>query len=425
MNHALLQKVIIDQHQVIRDSVIVKRLYSFEKNANYVLTGIRRAGKSTLLYGLVQDLIANGVAWNQIIYINFEDERLSEFTLNDFNDILAVQSEMSDSKGYYFFDEIQNIKGWEKFARRMADSKERVYITGSNAKMLNKEIETTLGGRFLEKYVTPYSFEEYLIAQQISYQSEDLIGTKTRGRIEAALNHYLEEGGLPESLIYFSKREYLSTVLQKIVLGDIVSRNNLKNDYALKILLKKIAETVCNEMSYSKLHGTLKGIGISVGKDTVIDYISYSKDAYLLFAIQNWFSAFCERESTPKYYFVDNGLLSLFLFEKSSILLENLVAMELRRRYGDQVFFMKSSATGIDVDFYLPEKSAAIQACVDMNETSYEREVKNLLMLKKKIPQVKELFIVTMENKRTLEIDGTSIRVVPAIDFLLATELCP
>ena len=140
MNHALLKSVIYDQHEFIRNFQIVPRDYEFEENGNYVLVGLRRAGKSTLLYKIVLDLVASGVDWEQIIYINFEDERLSEFTVADFNDILSVQSEMSDKKGYFFLDEVQNIDGWEKFARRMADAKEHIYITGSNAKMLSREI---------------------------------------------------------------------------------------------------------------------------------------------------------------------------------------------------------------------------------------------------------------------------------------------
>ena len=123
MNHDLLKTVIYDQHEIIKNLQIVPREYEFDLKANYVVIGLRRAGKSTLLYKIVQDLIAKGTDWNQIIYINFEDERLSEFTVNDFNDILSVQAEMSDKKGWFFLDEIQNIDGWEKFARRLADSK--------------------------------------------------------------------------------------------------------------------------------------------------------------------------------------------------------------------------------------------------------------------------------------------------------------
>ena len=114
MNHALLKSVIYDQHEFIRDFQIVPRNYEFEENGNYVLVGLRRAGKSTLLYKIVLDLVASGVDWEQIIYINFEDERLSEFTVADFNDLLSVQSEMSDKKGYFFLDEVQNIDGWAR-----------------------------------------------------------------------------------------------------------------------------------------------------------------------------------------------------------------------------------------------------------------------------------------------------------------------
>ena len=150
MNHDLLKNIIYDQHELIQNADIVARpSYSFEPNANYVLVGLRRAGKSTLLFKIVQDLVAKGVTWEQIIYINFEDERLSEFQKEDFNDILSVQSELSAERGYFFFDEIQIVPGWEKFCRRMADAKEHVYVTGSNASMLSREISTTLGGRYL------------------------------------------------------------------------------------------------------------------------------------------------------------------------------------------------------------------------------------------------------------------------------------
>ena len=213
MNHTLLKSVIYDQHEFIRNFQIVPRNYEFEENGNYVLVGLRRAGKSTLLYKIVLDLVASGVDWDQIIYINFEDERLSEFTVADFNDILSVQSELSDKKGYFFLDEVQNIDGWEKFARRMADSKEHIYITGSNARMLSREIETTLGGRFFAKHITPYTFGEYLTACEIPHNEPAMLGTKTNGKIRAACAQYLQYGGLPESLLYKAKREYISGVL--------------------------------------------------------------------------------------------------------------------------------------------------------------------------------------------------------------------
>ena len=418
MNHGIIKDVIRDQHQSIRESVIVPRPYSFDRNANYVVVGLRRAGKSMLLYKLVQDLVAEGVSWERIIYINFEDERLSEMTFLDLNDVLAVQCEMSGEKGFFFFDEIQNIDGWEKFARRLADGKERVYITGSNAKMLSSEIETTLGGRFLEKHVMPFSFPEYLVARNIQHDSVALETTKLRGVIAGACDTYLHEGGFPESLLYQTKREYLNMVLQKIILGDIATRKQIRNPLALRLLIKKTAETVRNEVSYSKLYGAVKGTGISISKDTVIEYIGYALEAYLLFKIPNYYAPFSERESTPKYYFMDNGLLNLYLSEKNSALLENLVAIELYRNYSGEMYFARSSSTGIDVDFLLPELHIAIQACVSLNDSSAEREISNLIRLYKSSSEFTKLIIVTLEETGSIDRDGCSIRVISLVDFL-------
>ena len=153
MNHEIIKKVVFDQHEVIKNFEIIEREVRFEDKLNYVLVGLRRAGKSTMLYQVVRDLIAKGAEWNQIIYINFEDERLSEFTLDDFNDILLVKNMLTDKKAYFFFDEIQNIEGWEKFARRLSDEKAYVRITGSNARMLSHEIGSTLGGRYMKEHI--------------------------------------------------------------------------------------------------------------------------------------------------------------------------------------------------------------------------------------------------------------------------------
>ena len=141
MNHELLKRIIYDQHQVIKDAIIVDRNIELEKDVNYVLVGLRRSGKTTLLYKRVQDLIDEGVEWNQIIYINFDDERLVDFKLDDFDDILLTAEEMSNKNKYFYLDEIQNIDDWEKFAIRIANQGYKVDITGSNAKMLSKEVE--------------------------------------------------------------------------------------------------------------------------------------------------------------------------------------------------------------------------------------------------------------------------------------------
>ncbi|MBE6484206.1 MAG: ATP-binding protein [Actinomycetaceae bacterium] len=390
-----------------------------EKNANYVLTGMQHAGKSTMLHSIVQHLIDEGARWDEITYINFEDERLAEFKAADFDDIVAVQSEMCGGHGYFFFDEIQNVDGWEKFARRLADSKERVYITGSNAKMLSREIEGVLGGRYLSKSVDTYSFREYLEATGTAHGERDLRSTRSSGVIRSRFDEYLRFGGFPESVAYEGKREYVSSVYQKVLLGDIVARNRIRNPNALRLLVKKIAESVCSDISYTKLHHVLKSVGASISKDTVIDYVSLIADAFLVFSVGNQFAKFAERESNPKYYFADNGLLNLFLLQSDGALLENAVATHLHRLRPGGLCFLKSSTARVDVDFFLPDDRVAVQVAYALNADSYGREVNNLVKLAKSFDRVDRFVIVTHDDERTIEENGVRIDVVPAYKFLL------
>ncbi len=417
MNHDLLKTVIYDQHEVIKNFHIVNREYEFDLHANYVVTGLRRAGKSTLLYKIAQDLIAKGTDWDQIIYINFEDERLSEFTVNDFNDILSVQSEMSDKNGWFFLDEIQNVDGWEKFARRLADSKEHVFITGSNAKMLSSEIENRLGGRFLTKYITPYNFREYLTANKIDFSDKAILNTKNSGKIKREMRNYFYFGGFPENLAYKNKREYVSSIYQKILFGDIAARNGIRNTTGLRLLMKKIGESVKDEVSYSKLHNILKTIGVSISKDVVIDYIGYAQQSFLLFAIRNYFSKFVDKETTPKYYFNDNGLLNLFLNKEEPKLLENLVAINLWNKYKDKVYYLKGQ--NLDADFYVEETGAVIQVAYSVTNISNNRETKALVEAAKTIKEAKKFLIITYEEEKKLSLDGVKIEVIPIWKWLI------
>ena len=417
MNYNLLKTVIYDQHEIIKNFQIVNREYEFDINANYVVIGLRRAGKSTMLYKIVQNLVASGTDWNQIIYINFEDERLSEFTLNDFNDILSVQAEMSDKKGWFFFDEIQNIEGWEKFARRMADSKEHTFITGSNAKMLSAEIESRLGGRYLTKYVTPFNFREFLKAKNIDYSDKTILSTKESGKIKREMQSYFYFGGFPESIEYKNKREYVSSIYQKILLGDIAARNAIRNTNGLRLLMKKIAESVKDEISYSKLHNILKSIGVNISKDIVIDYVSYARQSFLIFAIRNYFSKFVDKETTPKYYFNDNGLLNLFLNKEEPRLLENLVAVNLWNKYHDNLYYLKGQ--NIDADFFVEETGEVIQVAYSVSNISSDRETRALAEAAKTLKEAKRFIIITYEEEKELTVDGVQIEVIPVWKWLL------
>ena len=417
MNHDLLKTVIYDQHEIIKNFQIVEREYEFDINANYVVIGLRRAGKSTLLYKIVQELVKAGTDWNQIIYINFEDERLSEFTMNDFNDILSVQAEMSDKKGWFFLDEIQNIEGWEKFARRMADSKEHTFITGSNAKMLSAEIENRLGGRYLTKYVTPFNFREFLKAKNMDYSDKTILATKDSGKIKREMETYFYFGGFPENIEYKDKREYVSSIYQKILLGDIAARNGLRNTNGLRLLMKKVAESVKDEVSYSKLHNTLKSIGVSISKDIVIDYVGYAQQSFLIFAIRNYFSKFVDKETTPKYYFNDNGLLNLFLNKEEPRLLENLAAINLWNKYKDNVYYLKGQ--NIDADFFVEETGEVILVAYSVSNISSVRETRTLVEAARILKEAKRFIIITYEEEKELTVDGVKIEVIPIWKWLI------
>lgn len=351
--------------------------------------------------------------------MNFEDERIEKMSVQDLNVLLEIHMEMYGKRPILFLDEIQNIDGWEKFARRIADSKYRVYITGSNAKMLSKEIQSTLGGRYIAVDVFPYSFEEFLTANNIKISPTTLYGTESRAEVLRMFNDYFSFGGFPEGASLASKRDYLSSVYQKIYLGDIAARHSIENTFALKVMFKKIAESVMQPLSFSRLANIITSTGVKVGKSTLINYIEYSKDAWLINLISNFAGKLVDKETNPKYYFTDNGILNLFLINNNAALLENLVAISLLRKYGreDAVFFYND---GVEVDFYIPEAAMAIQVSYTISDKeTYEREVKALIKLSNFI-ECKRLVIITRDEEQTITNDEKIIEVIPIWKWLLA-----
>ncbi|SHF27715.1 ATP-binding protein [Schwartzia succinivorans] len=423
MNHNTLKQVILDQLEVIQNAEIIERAYTFEKNVNYILVGLRRSGKSTLLYKMARELVVSGCNWSQIIYVNFEDDRLLGFTKADFNDIIETAYELTDEKEiYYFFDEIQIVDGWEHFARRIADQKQHVYITGSNAKMLSSEMASVLGGRYLPKMIMPFSFGETMDYKSIPHDEKALLSTSKSAKIRKACHEYINHGGFPEAQLLTNAREYIKSVYEKVLLGDIIEREQVKNKSALRLMIKKIAETVMHEISFNALAGNIKATGLKTSTDSMIEYAAHAENAYLLFRTRNYVSKFAEKEGIPRFYFFDNGLLALFLIDKASALLENAVAVHLRRIYGEDIYYFKSKQTGIDIDFYVPEKCCAIQVAYNL-DTAEDRETKSLLSFAEKTANIKRLMIVTNEEERTIEKTDTKIEVIPIHKFLLLDSL--
>ena len=362
MNRDVLKQIIIDQKEMYLGNPLISRDYDLEENVNYCFVGIRRTGKSYMMYQ----------------------------------------------------HEIQNVDGWEKFVHRVADMKYRINITGSNSKMLSKEIVSTLGGRFMIVNVFPYSFKEYLSANHIENVRLDQIGTKKRADIVSQYEQYVTYGAFPELVDIKNKRPFLNNIYQTVYLQDIITRNKITNDFAVRLILKKIAESVTKALSFNRLTNIVKSAGISIGKQTVINYVGHMLDSYLIFSLQNYAS----KKTSPKYYFMDTGLLGLMLLDCRTAQLENLVAVELIRRYGfENVYFFENN---IEVDFYVPSENLAIQVSMQVLEDvdTLEREMKAFVKLNQFIPDTKCL-LVTNSEETILKCDDIEIDMIPAWKWLL------
>lgn len=420
MQKQKLKEIILDQIEEYLNQEYVKRNYNLEKNVNYCFVGIRRGGKSYLMYQLAHEIIDSGIDSDCVVYVNFEDERLLEFSAADFNTVLEIALELAGDKGqpHLFLDELQNIDGWEKFARRLADMKYHVNITGSNSKMLSREIASTLGARYVPVNIYPYSFEEFLDAYKVRINRRALT-TKSKAEISKYFSLYLSGGAFPELVNIVNKRDYLNSIYQTIYIGDIITRNNLENSFALRLIIKKLAESIMKPVSFSRLHGIVKSSGAEIGKQTVINYINYSIEAMLIFTIQNYAAKLLDKETSPKYYFMDSGILGLFGGKAPiSAQLENTVAVELIRRYGvDNVFYFEKN---IEVDFYLPNENLAIQVCYELSSDvdTYKRETTALIKLKSHFPDA-NCMILTMSEEESIIEDGVEIEVVPMWKWMM------
>lgn len=414
---AILKECLHDQREMVENAIIIERQIDFEPNGNYVFVGIRHAGKSYLLYQRIHQLLRAGHSWEEILFVNFDDERLVEFNTDDFNVLLETHYSQSAKKPFIFLDEVQRIPHWELFARRLVNEKYTVYITGSNAKMLSEEIATTLGGRFLIQHVYPYSFSEYLAAQQIKISSDWLQSTRKRSEIRRAFEPYFFFGGLPEILDYKEKRALLSSLYQKIYLGDICARYNIADTRALSILIKKMAESVKQPVSYRRLHHIVESTGSKISLPKVIDYVEHTEESWLTFSIQNEIARLSDKESTKKFYFIDNGLLNLFLFRDETSLLENMVAVELVRRYGkDNVSYYNA---GGEIDFVVSEAKIAIQVAYDLQDPdTLARELPPLQKIKNSHPDW-ECLIITMDSAKEYTESDKVITAVPIWQWLL------
>lgn len=415
MNKDLIKQIIVENHEFVNKIELIDRDLFVENAGNYVFVGSRRAGKTYCMFQIIKDLLRNGTSIESILYVNFEDERLLELKLEDLNLILECFKELFNTTPIVFLDEIQIIEGWEKFTRRLADTGHRIFVTGSNANMLSREIATTLGGRFLIKEIFPFTFAEYLNATGLQVENKWEFSSQ-RFEIRKQFDDYFYFGGFPEILKFKEKRMWLDNLYQKIFYGDLIARYKIRNDFALKLLIKKMAESLHDEVSFNRIRNIIQSTGTKIGTATVIEYTSYLEESWLVFGIKNYLAKISERETSKKYYFIDNGILSLFLQNPETILLENVVACRLRQLFDNQLFYVRSK---VEVDFYIPSIKTLIQVAYTIaNIETENREVESLLTIGEAVG-AENLMIITLDDDRIITRNSVEIKVIPVWKWLL------
>jgi uncharacterized protein len=389
------------------------------------LIGARRSGKTYLLYQTIDRLLGQ-LEKSQIIYINFEDERL-DINAAELDLILQGYRELYPENNlelcYFFFDEIQNVSGWEKFIRRVFDTvSKHIYLTGSNAKMLSTEISTALRGRSISYEVYPLSFSEYLSFKGISL---DLYVSATKGAIYNALENYLSSGGFPE-LLAVKDKDLKDRILQEyfdvMLFRDFVEHYGIKNIIALKFFLKRVFASSTKQVSINRIYNDLKSAGIKIGKNSLYDFMRMAESIFMIQTIKKYSSKISIQEFGEKKVFtIDNGLLNAVVFQFSSDIgkmMEQTVFWELKRR-NYSIYFLKN---GFECDFVTVSsrgEKSVIQVCYDMNDPlTLKREIKGTVNAAKELG-LSSGTIITYDNKYTLTESGINIDVIPLVEFLL------
>jgi predicted AAA+ superfamily ATPase len=402
----------------------------YQLNKVFVVYGLRRAGKTFYLYQIIKELLKKGYQKKEIFYLDFEDERLEEIQVKDLAKIIELYFKFNPKRKnpIFFFDEIQEVKGWEKFIRRISEKLgAKVFLTGSSSRLLSKEIATALRGRALSYQLFPFSFEEFL--KNKNFKIDFPLTERKKGQIKNLLEEYLFFGGFPE-IVNFPEKEKLKTLkeyLDLIVYRDLVERFEIKNLSLLKLLIRALIESFAKEFSLRKYYNFLKSQGKKVSKNTLYFYFSAIEEINFFFPLRKYSKKLREIEgSLPKIYLTDLGFLNLYGKKDFGKRMENLVAIEFLRKKEYQnilidIFYYKDES-GKEVDFLLKEKGKIkqlIQTCYNIEDfETREREIKGLILASKEL-NCNDLLIITWDFEAKEKIKGKKIKFLPLWKWLL------
>ncbi len=384
------------------------------------LLGPRRAGKTFLLFQMVKKLREAGIPKERLVYINFEDDRLFPTELKDLDLFLRTYYEMYPAHKrqtvWFFFDEIQEIQHWEKFIRRVHDQENcRLFVTGSSSKLLSREIASSLRGRTLAYEILPLSFLEFL---DFNHLPTHLNTSEEQALINHGLQRYMQQGGFPE-LVFLPEdvhqptiQEYLDLVLYR----DLIERFGIRNPALLKYLLKYLLTNASNLVSYTKTYNDLRSRGFSISKNTVLEYISYLEEAFVLFQVPVWnYSIRAQAINPRKIYAIDPAFKhAMSISPDKGRIIENIVFLELKRR-GQQPFYYQN---GREIDFFLENKYLINVALSIEDPNTFKRETESLFNAMNQL-HLTESTLITLDQKHTLSAQGKTIHITPLANFLL------
>lgn len=426
----MLKSIILDFQEIQLNTGVPRRLrLKAVSGKAAVCIGVRRSGKSTYLFQIIQRLLTSGVSHKNILYLNFFDDRMHNLQQANLRLIAeayySLYPEKKDTETVYcFFDEIQAVPGWEPFVDRlMRTEKCEVYLTGSSAHMLSKEIATQMRGRALSWEMFPFSFREFLDFKGI--ESTGPLSTKKQLLVRKAFDEYWETGGFPEvvgldrNLRIKTHQEYF----QAILFRDLIERHDVSHPRAVSDLAHWLADNTASLYSINKLTGYLKSLGHKAPKSAVSDYLEWFEDAYFLYSVRIFDASLARSHANPKkIYCVDHALVtsvSSGILVNSGHLLENLVFTALRRLHPEVYYYRTKS--GREIDFIVPARNrprALFQVCESLAESqTRKREVAALTEAMAEL-KLKTGTIVTRNVDERIAVDGGRIMVVPAWRFL-------
>ncbi len=399
---------------------VKERDYHLPLNSKKIVSviGIRRCGKTYLLFDLIKKL-RKKMPKENIIYINFEDDRLFGITVSHLTYLIdgyfELYPEKRKEKIYLFLDEIEIVPGWEKFVRRVYDNfNVNIFITGSSSRLLRKEISSSLRGRTITYDIFPLSFREYLTFSNVKPEN---VSSKSKSLIKNLFYKYLKFGGFPELVDEEEdiKRKILSDYVDLIVYRDIIERYGIKNITLLKTIIKYSFSNPSTLISFNKLYNELKSLGYKLGKETLYDFFDYLEDAFALFTVPIFKNSVKkERRNPKKLYIADNGFKYIFntsLSPENSKLLENMVFLHLRRKYRGIYYYRGKQ----EVDFFVNEggEKKLINVCYSLNSLdTKKREIKGLLEGMEYFG-LKKSYLITAEEEEKIEIEGKTIITIP------------